>query len=275
MKRFFLLLAALAFTGLVAAQATVYTTTGTGEDEFDFGEASTSVSQQVNLVVPPRVGLHLDVSQLDFDLDDINTDQMVCVQGVSDDVELSGWQLPRGLYYGLEGDFGTGVNILAWGDGNTVEKVTQYPPARFDDSGELIDGSKTGFVCFRTFIVQKFSNYAAGFDISVARTGGNYDMYVQDNSECSWNDLLNNDDGLGGNGLTGFYKVDHDSSVSGLLPGVYSEDTTGNLSAACGGNDKGGWHDDQMIVAVAVDGQQAIGTDSATLTYTITGTVAD
>lgn len=274
MKRFFLILAALAFAGFTVAQTTVLTTTATGADEFDIGNTSASVSQQVRLVIPPRVGLHLDVSQLDFDLDDINTAEMVCVYGVSDDVPLSGSTLPRGLYYGLEGTFGTGVNILAYGSGNSVVEVTQYPPARFDDSGELIADSKAGFVCFRTFIIQKFSNYEAGFDISVARTGGNYDMYVQDNSECSWNDFQFGVGGLDGNGVTGFFKVDSGSTVSNLLPGIYSADTTGNLSAACGSNDKGGWHDDQMIVAVAVDGQQASGVDSATLTYTITGTVA-
>lgn len=273
MKRFLMIFAALALAGLVAAQTTVVTTTGTGADEFDIGRTSASVSQQVRLVVPPRVGLHLDVSQLDFDLRDINTDQMVCVYGVSDDVPHSGSILPRGLYYGLAGVFGTGVNILAYGSGNTVEEVTQYPSARFDDSGELIDGSKAGFVCFRTFIVQKFSNYAAGFDISVDRTGGNYDMYVQDNSVCSWNDFQASGDGLGESGVTGFFAVDDGGSVSGLLPGAYSADTTGNLSSQCGGNVKGGWHDDQMIVAVAIDGQQASGVDSATLTYTITGTV--
>jgi hypothetical protein len=277
MKRFLMILAALALAGTAAAQTTVLTTTGTGADEFDVGRTAASVSQQVRLVVPPRVGLHLDVSQLDFDLRDINTDQMVCVYGTGPDntdfLESDGWTLPRGLAYTLAGDFGTGVNIIEFDGGAAATEVTQYPPARFDDNGELIEGSKAGFVCFRTFIVQKFSNYPSGFDISVARSGGNFDMYVQDNSECSWNDFQGQPGGLGGNGVTGFFEVNDGASVDGLLPGVYSADTTGNLSNACGGNDKGGWHDDQMIVAIAIDGQQASGVDRATLTYTITGTV--
>ncbi|MCA1789960.1 MAG: hypothetical protein LC667_08900, partial [Thioalkalivibrio sp.] len=243
MKRFFLLFATLTLAGLVAAQTVALTTdedaVTPSPDQLSIEDQTAVVTQTVTLDIPAKVGLHLDVSNLEFNLADINTSEMMCVYGVrEDDWPLENFlgdgqdsYVPLGVYYATGQDVYSDITLLGQ-NGATIVPLTQYPPAVVPDGGELMDGTKAGFVCFRTFVLQKFSNYDAGFDLSVARTNGTFDMYVQDNSACSIFD----------GGFTGFYRLDSTDPYS-LLPEAYRSDTTGALSDRCAtnGNSKGGW----------------------------------
>src|SRR5690625_585172 len=126
----------------------------------------------------------------------------------------------------------------------------------FDGDGELIGGSKNYFVCYQTFILQKFSNYA-DWNLTVSRSGdATYDMYVQDNTFCSFNIPA----------ATGFFRLPKGGEIN-LLPSRFTGDTTGDLANNCAQAGKS-WLDDLVVVAVKVNGRPHT-THCAALTYTI------
>ncbi len=255
------------------AQITVSPTVGNGDDQFDTGANSASVQQNVNLILPAAVALHLDVSELDFDLELLGSEDApyVCVYGNS----LT--DLPGGSFNGQEQTLPLGTsywvaNTWSLSEAPIIEILdaaglaTSYPPAAFDgeaDSligespqGELIPGSKNHFVCYQTFILQKFSNHS-NWELTVTRGGtGAFDMYIQDNTFCSFNAVT----------PTGFFQIAQDQTIN-LLPASLTGGTTGALAEACGQDGKS-WLDDLVVVAVKVNGDP-YGTNTATLTYTI------
>lgn len=268
-KKLSISLLAAAFCFALAQGPEVSPTVGNGPDQFDAGAPSASVDQNVNLILPPTVALHLDVSELDFDMERIGDDDapFVCVYGAGfrgDDSNGGTFNsqvqwLPLGTSYGVASEWTASqdpiIEIL-----NAGEVVNTYPPILLDDDGELIEGSKNYFVCYQTFILQKFSNYS-DWNLSVERSGdGAFDMYIQDNSICSFNAGM----------PTGFFRI-LDGQTVDLLPSNLTDDTTGNLSATCG-HAGTSWLDDLVVVAVKVNGDTH-GTNTATLTYTISGEV--
>jgi len=259
-----------------AADVTVIPTTGSGADDLKISDTTkVSVQQKVTLNLPLRTALHLDVTDLVFDLNAKNlggsgTD-MVCVHGnVSVDQETRDTtgqyfnQLqvkPNGIAYKIPDDGG-------WKAGNPkivltgVKNIaTQYPPATLDAKGELVPGSKNNFVCFKTFILQKFSN-VGNFKLSVTRDDpgasplGHQKLYIQDNS------CLTIFEGAG----TGFFALPTGSTRE-LLPLKYTVGTTGHQASSCGQDEKS-WLDDLIVVAVKINGDPA-GKNVATLTYTL------
>src|SRR5690625_1951420 len=94
---------------------TVSPTYGNGADQFDVGGNSASVQQNVNLILPPAVALHLDVSELDFDMSLLGTDaaDYVCVYGRSatdtngDTFNNQVQWLPLGTSYAVAGNWST------------------------------------------------------------------------------------------------------------------------------------------------------------------------
>ena len=253
-------------------------TTGEGQaDASDKGVDEAVVTQTLILRVPQVTALHLDVTELVFDMTPLDGDgwpnpvfdfggTMVCVYGPSEtDVLVGGGffsqqqVLPLGTYYGVAPGW-PDIEILNFVDNEPLRAVTSYPPIQFDDAGELIRGSKDHFVCYRTFILQKFSN-GAQWQLTVKRIDGGglgtlQHIYIQDNPCDTF--------GAG----TGFYELLEEELK--LVPESLGTGPTGFRSAenpeVCGFKS---WLDDLVVVAVKVNADYA-GDNAATLQYTLT-----
>ena len=276
-------------TAFAQADPTVISpTTGSGKDAFakNTTDNSASVQQTITLKLPKATALHLDVTSLIFDLTDLDGAQwaaraasaspvdfggkMVCVYGFSDTDGITPLDdnfynqkqyLPLGTSYSAAGWPNVKVN------GNGV--VNTYPPIRIGANGELVEGSKNYFVCYRTFKLQKFSN-GTSWDLTVSRVDNPAtnprsikNIYMQDNP-C---------DTFGA--PTGLYKLGA-SEAQGqplhLVPRNLNFGPTGSRTptnrANCGYKS---WLDDLIIVALPVDGELN-GENTAQLQYTLTTT---
>jgi len=276
LRKTMLMVGMLAFVGAFALAQNVKPTVQAGADAYDKGVDSASVDQTVILRVPRATALHLDVTELVFDVTPLDgalwpnatadfAPYMVCVYGSSVVDELVGGGffgqqqvLPLGTYYA--------VGPSGWPEITVVNHggiVTAYPPIQFDSEGELVPGSKDHFVCYRTFILQKFSN-GAQWQLSVERTDTNYagrpgalqHIYIQDNPCDTF--------GAG----TGFYELT--TTPLKLVPGSLGTGPTGFRSAVnparCGFKS---WLDDLVVVAVKVNADYD-GDNAAVLRYTLT-----
>ena len=275
----FLTVGALAFAQDTIPATDIVPTTGAGNDDYAKNTTadSATVSQTVKLVLPQATALHLDVTDLSFDLTAMDgalwpnsafdyNNEMLCVYGNSDeDVVYNGTnndvfynqpsQLPLGTYY-AEGDSGFPAIKIVGGTG----AVTAYPPIKIANN-ELVEGSKNYFVCYRTFMLQKFSN-GDSWDLTVTRTDTGSDMaierlYIQDNP-C---------DTFGA--LTGLFRLEQDTTLHLVPSNNLSVGPTGAQAASnhalCGYKS---WLDDLVVVAVVVDGEHS-GTNTAELDYTL------
>lgn len=266
-KLTFALMLALLF-GFAAAQ-NLDPTEGTGIDQVGKGTTQAEVKQTVTLRLPQATALHLDAANLVFDIGDIEntTDEMVCVTGnagadpAGHTLGTRGTQvLPLGTEYHIVGSWTADepptIDIV----GETYV-INTYPPYILNsDTGELEPNSKKYFVCYKSFILQKFSN-AGNWELSVLRGGdAEYDMYIQDNSICTFN----------ANEGTGLFILPPGESVS-LLFDTQTADTTGALAASCAPDQHKSWLDDLVVIAVKVNGETA-GDHKAILTYTLTST---
>ena len=274
----------------VAAGPTVAPTTGGGADAIAKGENSAMVEQLITLRLPKATALHLDVTSLLFDLtalDGINWaaraasgaaadtgGQMSCVYGLqnTDAVTQLGDNfynqkqvLPLGTSYNLSAASWPNISLNGGGAVNT------YPPIRIGANGELVANSKNYFVCYRTFLLQKFSN-GTSWDLTVQRTDdvtrprAIKNIYMQDNP-CD----------TAGAG-TGLYKLGGSEAVGQplhLVPKNLNFGPTGSRTGTsrerCGYKS---WLDDLIIVALPVDGELN-GDNTATLQYTLATTAWD
>jgi len=279
MKR---LMITVGLMALCAASAQIRPTTSPNTpDAINKGPDSAQVTQEVQLIIPKATALHLDTKTLVFDMTQLNGSgwadrarsgapvdfggTMECVYGLSEqDVKFTDtgsdfydqdMTSPLGTDYAPDEDRGWPY-IKVRGGGH----VNTYPPIRLDSSGKLVPGSKNHFVCYRSFIIQKFSN-APAFEFSVQRndtTGqGIEHLYIQDNP-C---------DTFGA--TTGLYDLPNNASRQ-LIPKNLQYGPTGTRSAAnfprCGYKS---WLDDLVVVAVKVNADK-FGTNTANLTYTLT-----
>lgn len=277
MRKFVVSTAALMLCAIAGAQ-TIVPTTGSGADQVGRGTNTASVTQKVTLNLPVASGLHLDVTDLQFDISQIGhqDNTWYCVGGTatSDQKTVLGanfWNQTQVLPMGTSYTPQTWPNIKI----NGGAQVTQYPPAVLGTDNELVAGSKNHFICYRTFILQKFSN-TGYFRLSVARDGavststtgtagerqGQYQMYIQDNP-C---------DDFGQ--ATGLYELPL-GGIRELIPRNMTAGTTGARAVAspanCGGYKS--WLDDLVVIAVKVDGDLA-GKNVANLTYTLESSAA-
>ncbi len=269
-----ILVAALALAPLALAQQ-VRPTTGDGPDAYAKGENSAAVNQVIELILPKATALHLDVTTLTFDLTSLDGaqwpnstpdfgNQMVCVYGLTDqDVKT---QLGDNFYNQVQTlPLGTSYGVAQWpyivinGGG----PVTAYPPIKLDKDGQLVPGSKNHFVCYRTFILQKFSN-GKKWELQVSRNDpqgaqGIQHLYIQDNP-C---------DTFGA--ATGLYELPNGASLQ-LVPKDLQLGPTGyrsgNNPQRCGYKS---WLDDLVVVAVKVNAD-LWGKSTAHLTYTLATT---
>ena len=253
-------------------------TRGDGPDAYNKGENSASVNQTVQLVIPKATALHLDVTTLTFDISPLdgpnwpnsNPDfggQMYCVYGRQDTDEVSGrlgddfydqvQTLPLGTYYAVAPQGWPYVQVIGGG------QVTSYPPIKLDANGQLVPGSKNHFVCYRSFIIQKFSN-GVSWDLTVTRQDPQNaqsieHLYPQDNP-C---------DTMGS--PTGLYALPNGTTLH-LVPKNLQAGPTGTRSknnpGRCGYKS---WLDDLVVMAVKVNSDKW-GTNTASLTYTLTTT---
>lgn len=275
MRKFWM--TAVMMTAAVAGAQTIGVTTDSGPDAVNIGGKSASVTQKVNLKLPEATALHLDATTLTFDISQIGNQDgtWYCAYGKGDGTDqatqLSAdfWNqtqvLPLGTSYSLGSEWGK-ITI------NAGQKVTQYPPVIIGADGEVNNASKAYFVCYRAFIIQKFSN-VGNFKLSVSRDNptngmGRQMMYIQDNPCSTFG------------GATGLYKLDPGAARE-LIPMRMTSGTTGARAAGTTGMsqaDLGGganvcrkytsWLDDLVVIAVVVDGDKA-GDNNATLTYTL------
>lgn len=267
MKKFLIATIAMSLCAFAGAQTVAPTVDTTAADQVNIGTMSASVSQNVKLVLPEATALHLTASNLVFDISQIGNQDSTwyCAQGLGngEDVEVgmdadNFWgqtsTLPLGTYYTV-GEF-PNIEVVAG------ERITQYPPVELVN-GKVDNASKAYFVCYRTFIMQKFSN-VGNFRLSVTRDDPDGDMghqliYVQDDPCWAWGDV------------TGLYKI-NEGATTQLIPKNMGRGTTGALAASTGDNNQcrkySSWADDVVVVAVVVDGDKA-GENTAVLTYTL------
>ncbi len=264
----------LALAPMALAQ-TLAPTQGNGPDAYAKGENSASVNQTVELILPKATALHLDVTTLTFDLTSLdganwpNSEadfggQMVCVYGLTEqDVKT---QLGDNFYnqvqtlpLGTSYSTGTWPNISINGGG----PVTAYPPIKLDKDGELVPGSKNYFVCYRSFILQKFSN-GKRWELQVSRNDPEgaqsiQHLYIQDNPCDTFGQA------------TGLYELPNGASLQ-LVPKNLQAGPTGSRSKQnpqnCGYKS---WLDDLVVVAVKVNAD-LWGKSTAHLTYTLATT---
>lgn len=244
-------------------------------DAYQIGEGSATVNQTVQLYLPKATALHLDTTTIKFDLNDLNSGSatMTCVYAANGDdgkpfldddkLQLNDnfynqvQVLPLGTEYELSADSWPNINVVGGGP------VTSYPPIKIGTNGELVANSKNHFVCYKSFLLQKFSN-GGKWDLTVSRSDADPSksiehLYIQDNP-C---------DTAGA--PTGLYALGNGQSTH-LVPLDLQTGPTGTRSAAaaerCGYKS---WLDDLVVLAVKVNGDNW-GQSTANLTYTLTTT---
>jgi hypothetical protein len=269
-----ILAAVLALAPLALAQQ-VAPTRGNGPDAYAKGQDSAAVNQTIELILPKATALHLDVTTLTFDLTGLDgatwpnstpdfEGKMVCVYGLAD--QDTKQQLGNNFYNQVQTlPMGTSYSTATWPNVtiNGGGQVTAYPPIKLDKNGELVPGSKNHFVCYRTFILQKFSN-GTRWHLTVSRNDpqgaqGIQHLYIQDNP-C---------DTFGA--ATGLYELPNGANLE-LVPRSLQAGPTGTRS----GNNPGrcgykSWLDDLVVVAVKVN-SDLWGKSTANLTYTLATT---
>lgn len=288
MKRFVVAFFVTLAFGLVVANAQTVAPTEDSNQQFDVNVAgasttgaTASVNQTLNVTVPNATALHSTAGSLTFDINNIGSQDATwaCVQGAptgatlgSPDLATGDYTLdtstisgdffnqtqvtPMGTYYELTGASWPNVTIVA------DHAVTQYPPIDVQ-GGTLVPGSKQYIVCYRTFILQTFSNWSH-YDLMVERNDPASEaypepVYIQGNTYCSAK-----------NGQpTGLFSLDSNSPSAHLIPKSVGVGPTGMMAEQCGQPGYKSWLDDLVVVAVKIDGEH-YGTSTTQLTYTLT-----
>ncbi|MEJ2357667.1 MAG: hypothetical protein P8Y13_06240 [Deinococcales bacterium] len=241
------------------------------------GTQSAAVTQTVNVNVPPATALHSTADNLTFDISKIGTDQGTdwwCVQGPASGAPGTLDPATGDYLYGpLSANYYGQTQVLPMGtyyDPTTWPKVTihgdhitQYPPGQLDSNSVLVSGSKEYFVCYRTFILQSFSNFSH-YDLQVQRADNSNQpypepIYIQGNTFCSY----------AADQPTGLFALPADGSgTAHLIPAPIGTGPTGAAAEACGQTDYQSWLKNLVVVAVKIDGEH-YGTSTTTLTYTL------
>ena len=258
------------------AQTPVIGPTSEGPDAVDKGADSASVNQTVKLILPQATALHLDTTTLTFDLKALDgkgwphssdplagdaTIACVYAKGADETSKLGDkfWNqtqvLPGGTYYEVQ-DW---PKIAIVGGG----VVDSYPPIEIGDDGELIEGSKGYFVCYKTFVLQLFSNWSY-WDLTANRNDLDDEfpsiehLYIQGNTCATFGRA------------TGLYDLP-DGASRHLIPKDLNFGPTGDqvldpkLPESCKNKS---WLDTLIVVAVKINSDRW-GENRADLTYTL------
>ena len=276
MRRFVATLALLAlFTGMATAQ-TVNPTAWDTNQQVGLSDANgdtAAVNQLLTVDVPKATALHLTVGELTFDINkvgDYANQDWYCTYGPASDT-LGFTPLANGDYSDNGAVFGASQpqimpmgtyyeQTTAW-DQITVKgggEVTSYPPVIQNSNGSVDNASKRNFVCYRTFVLQTFSNWN-GFTLDVKRDDPTSTaaypepVYIQGNMECYIH------------AGTGLFALEPGSTdAMSLIPSPYNGAPTG---AQCTNADSS-WQDALIVVGVKIDGEHW-GPSTTTLTYTL------
>lgn len=276
MSRKWIVAALFAVAAFAFAQTPLIGPTSEGPDAVDKGPDSASVNQTVKLILPQATALHLDTTTLTFDLSALDgkgwphdTDpfakdgKIACVYAfgpdkttqLGDDFWSQTQVLPGGTYY----------EVMDWPYVTVVGNgtVDSYPPIEINDDGELIEGSKDYFVCYKTFVLQLFSNWSY-WDLTANRNDITDDypsiehLYIQGNTCATFGQV------------TGLYDLP-DGATRHLIPKTLNFGPTGdqvlmdNVPEVCQGKS---WLDTLIVVAVKVNSDHW-GENRADLTYTL------
>lgn len=270
MKKLIMMTAVLGVCAVAGAQS-VSPSISTAADQVNKGTDKASVKQNVNLILPQATALHLTASNLDFDISKLGSQDgtWYCAYGLADGDQAS--QLtPRDEFWGQTQTLplGTAYTVGEYPNINVVagKKVTSYPPVELVN-GKVDNKTKDYFVCYRSFILQKFSN-VGNYRLSVSRDKpagdmGHQMLYIQEDPCNAWGQA------------TGLYKLD-EGLTKILTPKSMTYGTTGKQVTSAAPQTSGrnvcrkntSWLDDVIVVAVVVDGDKA-GTNTAELTYTL------
>ncbi len=277
-KKLSILGAFLALAAFALAQSPTIGPSSEGPDAVDKGPDKASVNQTVKLILPKATALHLDSTTLTFDLTKLDgkgwphptdpladNDTIACVYAKgADQTRQHGdnfWNQTEVLPGGTKYETATWPNIRV--DGGGV--VDSYPPIELDGNGELIKGSKGYFVCYKTFILQLFSNWSY-WDLTANRNDvtDQYPsiehLYIQGNTCYSFANRK----------ATGLYDLPNGSSRH-LIPRSLNFGPTGdqvlgsNIPKEC---KQKSWLDALIVVAVKVN-SDTWGENRADLTYTL------
>jgi hypothetical protein len=207
----------------------------------DTGGATVVVSPQLTVTVPSVAELRLDATEIAFDLGGgLQSATFACVYGSEGAGQPSGMDPLDPLF-----PLGTGFRYADY-PAITVEgsgAVSGYPPLRLDAAGEALPGSDLDFVCYRSFLLRRFSNLP-GWQLSVERpttdAGGIDGLYVRDGG-CD-----------GDGGLQGLFRLD---------PGGRQVLASSDTAASCPNGDV-------VVLAVEVGAVRA-GETPAHLVYTL------
>ena len=209
----------------------------------DTGGATVVVSPQLTVTVPSVAELRLDAAEIAFDLGGaLQSATLACVYGSEGFEPTSGVGTFEPVF-----PLGTGFRHGAY-PAITVEgsgPVSGYPPLRFDAAGEALPGSDRDFVCFRSFLLRRFTNLP-GWQLSVERPatgglpGGIEGLYVRDGG-CD-----------GDGGLQGLFRLD---------PGEQRVLASADTAASCPNGDV-------VVLALEVGAVRA-GETPAHLVYTL------
>ncbi len=275
-KPIFLVIALLAAFA-IAQTPTVGPERGGGPDAVNKGPDEASVNQTVDLILPKATALHLDVTNIEFDLTALDgkgwphasnpfdkDGTIACVYAFGDDETKQQddnfwnqtWVFPGGTKYQTQ----NWPYISIIGNGT----VDSYPPIELDDNNELVQGSKGYFVCYKTFVLQLFSNWGY-WDLTANRNDKKDQypsiehLYIQGNT-CSEFGTQ-----------TGLYDLP-DGASRHLIPKTINFGPTGdhivgndNLPDECKAKS---WLDVLVVMAVKINSDH-YGTNRADLSYTL------
>lgn len=276
MSKKWIIASLFAVAALAFAQTPVIGPTSEGKDDYNKGPDSASVNQTIKLILPQATALHLDTTTLTFDLSSLDGQgwphssdplaedgTIACVYATGPDAvrELGDnfWNqtqvLPGGTYY----QTASWPNITPVGGGF----VDSYPPIEIDDDGELVPGSKNYFVCYKSFILQLFSNWSY-WDLTANRNDIDDEfpsiehLYIQGNTCATFGNA------------TGLYDLPNGASRH-LIPKTLNFGPTGDqvllegVPEDCQGKS---WLDTLVVVAVKINSDHW-GENRADLTYTL------
>ena len=161
----------------------------------DAGNHEVVASPRLVVAVPSVAELRLDAAEVGFDLGaDLQSQTLVCVYGPEDGdpAAPTGPGPEPSTVFPLGTGFRQGAHPAVVVEG--AGAVIGFPPLRLDADGQAVARSDEDFVCYRSFLLRRFSNLQ-GWQLTVERPAvgdaaeGALSLYVRD-SGCRQSDAL-------------------------------------------------------------------------------------
>ena len=152
----------------------------------DAGGSEVLVSPLLTVTVPMVAELRLEAAEVDFDLGGaLQSKNLVCVYGFEggDPAAGVGSTFEGATVFPLGTGFRQGAHPVVVVEGAGV--VMGFPPLRLDAGGQAVARSEEDFVCYRSFVLRRFSNLP-GWQLTVERPAdggpaeGAFRLYIRD-----------------------------------------------------------------------------------------------